>query len=96
MRVGDGIPLGILELSAYTDEEMELKSGDLFLFFTDGLLEARDTSSQEFGLERVKQVMASVPPDPDQLILKLVADVNAFMKDAPRHDDLTLVAAKFL
>ena len=96
VRVGDGIPLGILELSAYTDEEMELKSGDLFLFFTDGLLEARDTSSQEFGLERVKQVMASVPPDPDQLILKLVADVNAFMKDAPRHDDLTLVAAKFL
>ncbi len=93
---GDGIPLGILELAAYTDAEMDLKSGDLFLFFTDGLLEARDPSRQEFGLERIEQVMAATAPDPDQLIVKIVSDVDAFMKGAPRHDDLTLVAAKFV
>lgn len=93
---GEGIPLGIMELANYTDVEMELKSGDLFLFFTDGLLEARDPFREEYGLDRVKQVLLSNPPDPDQLIVKLVSNVNDFMKDAPRHDDLTLVAAKFI
>src|SRR4029077_19167780 len=93
---GDGIPLGILDQSGYTDAEMELKSGDLFLFFTDGLLEARDPSRQEFGMERIQQVMAYTAPDPDQLIVKMVSSVDAFMGNAPRHDDLTLVAAKFI
>jgi sigma-B regulation protein RsbU (phosphoserine phosphatase) len=96
VATGDGIPLGIMELATYTDVEMELKSGDLFLFFTDGLLEARDPAREEFGLDRVRQVMAANPPDPDHLIVQLVSSVNAFMKDAPRHDDLTLVAAKFV
>jgi phosphoserine phosphatase RsbU/P len=93
---GDGIPLGILELATYTDAEMDLESDDLFLFFTDGLLEARDPAREEFGLERAKSIMASAQPDPDQLILKMVSELNTFMKDAPRHDDLTLVAAEFL
>jgi sigma-B regulation protein RsbU (phosphoserine phosphatase) len=93
---GDGIPLGILELAAYTDAEMELKSGDMFLFYTDGLLEARSPARQEFGLERVKQIMGATPADPDQLIIRVVSSVDAFMQDAPRHDDLTLVAAKFI
>lgn len=93
---GDGIPLGILESAVYTEAEMDLKSGDLFLFCTDGLLEARSPTREEFGLERVKQVMAYTPPDPDQLIVKMVSSVDSFMGDAPRHDDLTLVAAKFI
>jgi len=93
---GDGIPLGILELATYTDAEMDLKSDDLFLFYTDGLLEARDPSSQEFGLDRVRQVMGASASDPDQLIIRIVSSVDAFMKDAPRHDDLTLVAAQFV
>jgi sigma-B regulation protein RsbU (phosphoserine phosphatase) len=91
---GDGIPLGILDGAPYTEAEMEARPGDLFLWFTDGLIEARNPARQEFGLDEVKRIMAAAGSDPDLLIEELVGRVNGFMKDAPRHDDLTLVAAK--
>jgi len=96
VEVGDGIPLGILEGSVYQEREIDLKEGDLFLFYTDGLLEARNPAKEEFGMERVRKIVESVPCDADRLIDELLDAVNAFMKDAPRHDDLTLVAAKLL
>jgi sigma-B regulation protein RsbU (phosphoserine phosphatase) len=91
---GDGIPLGILDGAAYSDVEMETKVGDLFLWFTDGLIEARNPARQELGLDEVKKTLLTEGTDPDALIDALVRRVNGFMKDAPRHDDLTLVAAK--
>jgi serine phosphatase RsbU (regulator of sigma subunit) len=80
-----GIPYAALELP--------LEAGDLLLFYTDGIVEAKDAHGALFGFERLEALVrehGALPPG--QLIERIVAAVNRFAADRPQHDDMTLVA----
>jgi len=51
-------PLGLLPISGFTSETMDLSAGDLVAVTTDGVLEVCDQHEQEFGIERVEQAIA--------------------------------------
>jgi serine phosphatase RsbU (regulator of sigma subunit) len=79
------------------EESIDLDSGDLFLFFTDGVSEAMNTRSELFGEERLRRVMErNRELSPDDLRKKMIDEVFEFAGGAVQHDDMTMVLVKVL
>jgi sigma-B regulation protein RsbU (phosphoserine phosphatase) len=86
-----GAVLGVLPDWKYEDSNVELSSGDRLLLFTDGITEAEDAHSQEFGAERIAAFgKAHATASAKQLNEQLLAQVSAFC-GAQFQDDATLV-----
>ena len=51
-----GLPLGLFDDATYDEFTFRLKPGDLFVFFSDGILDARNPAGELFGRERAEQV----------------------------------------
>ncbi|MBW6495714.1 MAG: serine/threonine-protein phosphatase [Burkholderiaceae bacterium] len=73
-----------------------MAQGDLLVAFTDGVTEARDPDGHEFGEGRLLDVVSANRRADAQAVLDAVrAALDAFVADAPTHDDCTLVVARF-
>jgi DNA-binding LacI/PurR family transcriptional regulator/serine phosphatase RsbU (regulator of sigma subunit) len=90
-----GIWLGIAEnIQAETpDQHFTLDPGDVLLLYTDGLIEARSASHEEFGLERVERILqlnarASVDRIREQILSAVLAWTPV------QQDDVTLIVAR--
>ena len=78
---------------------LPLRTGDVFLFFTDGLTEAMNERSELFGESRLRELMESVGGTGDgtpvaELKERILAEIRRFVGDAAPQDDLTLVILK--
>jgi len=89
--VENGLILGVMPLASYQTRALRLGSGDRFLLYTDGVLEA-DQRGEEFGEDRVKQVL-SQPLSADQLCASVGRDVSAWSRGVAA-DDITIVAVE--
>ncbi|GEM_PF-1107064 len=90
-----GTVLGLFCDVEYEEGELHLESGDALVAFTDGLVEARNPSGEEFGEERLIQTLLECghlpAPNIEDRILRTVEDWTA---EAEQEDDLTLVILK--
>ena len=90
-----GRPLGMLPDEDYTEETCEFAAGDLLMIFSDGLVEARDASDQEFGTARVRRLLPglrdlTVERAGDQLL----QEIERFLGGRRLHDDLSIILMK--
>lgn len=87
--------LGLLKDVTFAEQQTELDPGDMMIVYSDGLTEAMDAAGDFFGEERLRALVPSLARDPaEQVGGRLLAAVEAFVGDAPRHDDLSLVVLK--
>jgi serine phosphatase RsbU (regulator of sigma subunit)/DNA-binding response OmpR family regulator len=93
-----GLPLGIQPDMTYTQAEISLQPGDILLFYTDGIVEAQNTTGEMFGFDRLESTMRNLPDDrnPDRIIEMLLAETESFVGQAEQHDDITLVAVQVM
>jgi sigma-B regulation protein RsbU (phosphoserine phosphatase) len=90
-----GVPLGSFAGSAYDEVTFELAAGDVFVFCTDGVLEANDALGREFGGERLLDVVTETRNGTTrELVDAIFAAVHEFRGDTPPNDDMTAVALK--
>jgi phosphoserine phosphatase RsbU/P len=90
-----GVPLGSFAGSAYDEVGFDLAAGDVFVFCTDGVLEANDALGREFGAERLLDVVAGARHGTTrELVDAIFAAVHEFRGDTPPNDDMTAVALK--
>jgi len=69
--------------------------GDIFVFYTDGISEAMNHQKEEFGEHRLVDLLIQLDHQSAQRIREdVVHTVNDFVKDAPQHDDITMVVLK--
>lgn len=68
--------------------------GDLALFYTDGITEARSPAGEFFGVERLDKILCELtePVTPDAAIRAVAEAVAQFAGDGMPADDQTLVA----
>src|SRR4030081_1049750 len=52
-----GLPLGLFDEADYDEFEFRMKPGDMFVFFSDGILDARNRNGELFGRGRVEQIV---------------------------------------
>ncbi len=90
-----GVPLGSFQGSTYDELTYVLRSGDLFVFCSDGVSEAMDPGGQEFTSARLLEVVErSRDLPPRDVVANIFAAVEAFRAGAPPNDDMTAVAVK--
>jgi phosphoserine phosphatase RsbU/P len=90
-----GVPFGILPDAPYQSGAVTLQSGDWVVIFTDGVIEAMNVHSEEYGEERLLQVLAAgAAATPDQMLLRIMDDVDLFVGSTPQHDDITCLLLK--
>jgi phosphoserine phosphatase RsbU/P len=79
------------------EAEVRLESGDVFLFFTDGVSEAMNGRAELFGERRLRDVLEKViETESDEVELKdrILEEIRRFVGDAAQHDDMTMVILK--
>jgi sigma-B regulation protein RsbU (phosphoserine phosphatase) len=90
-----GIVLGALDEFAFAQERVEFDPGTVMLIFSDGITEALNTDGEEFGEERLMEILLSNTELPSaQLIDTIIAAVDAFAHGLTQSDDITLVAVR--
>lgn len=90
-----GTVLGIDREATYEMGRIDLRSGDLLVFLTDGFVEAIDYNGQAFGRARFHEsLQRHASLDAQQLAQQLLWDIRRFKGLAKQSDDLTLVIAK--
>ncbi|NQW03889.1 MAG: GAF domain-containing protein [Acidobacteria bacterium] len=92
-----GVPLGSFSGMTYDEVSLPLSSGDVFVFCSDGVTEAMNRQSDEFGSERLLDIVASTKHlTAKEIIDSIVEAVDAHRDGFPRNDDTTVVALKIL
>lgn len=90
-----GLPLGILPGAEFETGELDLGPGDTLVIYSDGVTEAVNLQEEEFGMERLEQVISSnSAASASGLRDKVEAALSAFTQTAPANDDITLVIVK--
>ena len=77
------------------EQTIPLHSGDVYLFFTDGISEAMNESDDCFGEQRLGRLVeehAHLPPA--ELRERVLREIEAFVGTAPQHDDMTMILLK--
>ncbi|MGE5692831.1 MAG: PP2C family protein-serine/threonine phosphatase, partial [Candidatus Zixiibacteriota bacterium] len=91
-----GVALGIFADSTYKEKPYPLHAGDILVFYTDGVTEARNEKDEEFGLARLERFVDENHALPAREIYHAVeAEVTRF-QNYRRHDDFTLIVLKVL
>ena len=97
----NGIALGMMDPEllamddepAFVDQELYLVPGDVIFQYTDGVTEATDAKSRLFGEERLLAALGAAGSEkPEVLLPALRREIDAFVKDAPQFDDITMLA----
>ena len=91
-----GKPLGVVEGEPYTDSTITVSPGDTLVMYTDGIVEANNAESEEFGEERFTATLREATTlSPKALADKITDAVTRFAGDVPQFDDMTLFIIQF-
>ncbi|MDQ3711893.1 MAG: SpoIIE family protein phosphatase [Acidobacteriota bacterium] len=90
-----GFPLGIIPLAEFEVGQTQLQSGEALVIYSDGVSEANNLKGDEFGMERLTQVVSkNLKASASGLRDKVESALSAFTQTAPANDDITLVIVK--
>ncbi len=90
-----GVPLGLFAGSTYDEITFDLAPGDVFVFCSDGVYDANDARGNDFGLERLLQIVRDTHQQPAREIVNAIfSAVQDFRGDTPPNDDMTAVAVR--
>ena len=92
-----GLAIGAMDIAKYKNTEIQIKKGDSIFVYTDGVAEATNANKELFGTERTLEALNAIPADASQkeVLEGVRATVDAFVKDAPQFDDLTMLGLKY-
>jgi serine phosphatase RsbU (regulator of sigma subunit) len=92
--VSTGTPLGLLQPGLpFGESELTLEPGDLLVLYSDGVTEAQNADFEEFGVDRLLDVVrAHAIEPPSALIAEVLDAIDRFAGDAPQYDDITILA----
>lgn len=85
-------PLGVVPDLEVGEARVQLHSGDMLVFTTDGIHEARDAAGNEYGLKRLSRRIRSARGQADDVVRAILQDVDSHVKDGNQADDITVVA----
>jgi sigma-B regulation protein RsbU (phosphoserine phosphatase) len=87
-----GTPLGLLELSHFNSQALQLEIGDVLVMYTDGITDAENSERVWWGQERLEKLLRGCRDcTPAQIVGRVLDEVLTFTKDGPQRDDMTLV-----
>jgi sigma-B regulation protein RsbU (phosphoserine phosphatase) len=90
-----GLPLGLFAEATYDEIRAHAVAGDVFVFFSDGIIDAANESGEIFGRGRVEEIVAkNCGRVADDIVTAIFDAVNAFSVGTMPFDDQTVVVVK--
>jgi serine phosphatase RsbU (regulator of sigma subunit) len=90
-----GTVVGMFPEMGYEEGTVELHPGDVLLAFTDGVPEAHNPEHEEFGEDRLQQLLRQTAHLPaDEIGARISAEMKSWIRDAEQYDDLTFIVMK--
>lgn len=96
-----GIALGLDPSGGLFESDLEVQQvsfqrDDFLVAFTDGIIEAKNGSSEDYGMERLAKILREHSKNSAQGILDaVIRDVREFTGEADQADDITFLVAKY-
>jgi len=91
-----GCPVGLFPGSPFTQETVRLSPGDKLVIYTDGVSEAENAAGDQFGEERLAELLKASSKQPaTELHKTIMEEVAGFTAGAAQNDDITLVVLEF-
>lgn len=92
---GGGVILGILPMATYQESRVQLEPGDILVLFSDGVTEAVNPQDEDFGDDRLANLVKSLSDRPAAEIVEAIdSAVTEFTQGAPAADDITVVVVR--
>ena len=96
LREPRGFMLGLFDDAQFTAGHAKLDPGDVLVLYTDGVTEAEDEQSLFYTEARLTAALTGMHDAPaEQIVTKVVADVNKFTRENPQTDDITVLAVRY-
>jgi sigma-B regulation protein RsbU (phosphoserine phosphatase) len=90
-----GLPLGLFDDAEYDEFTFRAKPGDMFVFFSDGILDARNKAGDMFGRQKVEEIIGkSWEFSADWVVDSIFKAVAEHAAGVETFDDQTVVAIK--
>jgi sigma-B regulation protein RsbU (phosphoserine phosphatase) len=90
-----GLPLGLFDEADYDEFEFRMKPGEMFVFFSDGILDARNRNGELFGRGRVEEIVLECGgKSADCVVDSLFQAVAEHSAGMETFDDQTVVAIR--
>ncbi|MGH7486900.1 MAG: PP2C family protein-serine/threonine phosphatase, partial [bacterium] len=87
--------LGLFEDAEYDELTFKAKPGDMFVFFSDGIMDARNRAGDMFGRTRTEAIIAGCADiSADCVVKSLFKAVTEHAAGEEAFDDETVVAIK--
>ncbi|MBP5339430.1 MAG: SpoIIE family protein phosphatase [Prevotella sp.] len=88
---------GVFDNLEYQEATIQLEQGDTLVMFTDGVTEATDAAFQEFGPDRLDNILRQQADASCQQIIEAVkTGIRDFVGNAEQSDDITMLVVKRL
>jgi len=97
----DGIAIGLVDKPTFTSiietKNIQLRSGDLVVTYTDGITEAMNDKGEEWGIEKLlKYIKQNNNNSATQLLEGIENNVLQFAGNTPQYDDMTMLAINII
>ena len=77
------------------EKQIPLHTGDVMVFYTDGITEAMNAESDLFGDSRLSRIVEEHGHlDSSELRERILREIEAFVGDTDQHDDMTMILIK--
>ncbi|MCK5149284.1 SpoIIE family protein phosphatase [bacterium] len=90
--IGLGLDSGARFQDNVTESTINVSPGDWIICYTDGITEAMDSEMNEFGEERLLEVVRTPHSSPEAMLRAIHEAVDKFTGNGQAHDDMTLIA----
>lgn len=91
-----GLVVGAMKGVKYSDFEIKLEEGDKIFLYTDGVPEATDAEQKLFTQDGMIEALdKAADRSPKQVVEAVWSGINAFVKDAPQFDDVTMLCLEY-
>jgi sigma-B regulation protein RsbU (phosphoserine phosphatase) len=93
---GGGPPVGLFSTLKFKREISRVEPGSVLVIYTDGVSEAENAQDEQFGIDRMVEVVAGSRRSPASGIhADIRSALEEFVGEEPTHDDSTLIVLKF-
>ncbi len=91
-----GLPLGVIDETAYEESQLQLQRGDQIIIYTDGITEAQSIDGAFFGTNRLDDELEKCSLQADALMKSVLGAVELFANGRPADDDRTMIVARVI
>lgn len=95
-KIRAGFVLAGMEDMRYKSGSMTLEPGDKIFQYTDGVTEATNARNELYGMDRLSCILnLAKDKKPEEIISAVKADIDAFVKETPQFDDITMLCLEY-